>query len=202
MGGILFRSFTGREEPAEEPAPAAPEAPAPAPVAPGPAEARSLPAEAAPAPPPEDPAARAAEEAKRRRRLVEPLRAIAPGAPEDGLYLLAVRIDAGAFRLADPPLTPEGLPSAEHVGTGLPFVLLPGGEYVMGASDEETMRYADVARPARPVKVRPFLLARTECTQSAWARGGGSDGCASAFRSAWPKSGREPDLSFRPAAGE
>ena len=57
-----------------------------------------------------------------------------------------------------------------HEATELEFVLVPGGTFDMSGTDGEP----DEA-PVHTVALTPFLIARTECTQAAWDRVGGSD---------------------------
>jgi len=58
--------------------------------------------------------------------------------------------------------------------TGLEFVLVPGGAFMMGSPDFEVGR-KDNESPQHRVTVKPFLLCRTQCTQKAWDLIGGSD---------------------------
>ena len=65
-----------------------------------------------------------------------------------------------------------------HARTGMEFVLVPGGSFVMGAPPGT----ADVVgaddshtRQHTVTLTRPFLISRTECTEAAWDRVGGSD---------------------------
>lgn len=55
-----------------------------------------------------------------------------------------------------------------HRASGLEFVLVPGGTFLMGSPPEEPGRSEDERQ--HWVTLDPFLLARTECTQGAWAR--------------------------------
>jgi len=55
-----------------------------------------------------------------------------------------------------------------HERTGLEFVLLPGGKFRMGSPTEELDRQDDELQ--HWVTLDPFLIARAECTQRAWAR--------------------------------
>lgn len=55
-----------------------------------------------------------------------------------------------------------------HGRTGLEFVLVPGGRFQMGAPANEANRREDELQ--HWVTLDPFLIARTECTQSAWAK--------------------------------
>ncbi len=54
-----------------------------------------------------------------------------------------------------------------HGMTGLEFALVPGGKFQMGSPVTEVNRKEDELRHA--VTLDPFLIARTECTQGAWA---------------------------------
>jgi formylglycine-generating enzyme required for sulfatase activity len=102
--------------------------------------------------------------------------------PIRGLLLLLLVAGAGCSSGDDPSLESllatgewearEGVapPRFHHLATGLTFVLVPGGEFVMG--DEEGDREE---KPPHRVRVAPFLLAETECTQAAWDRIGGED---------------------------
>jgi formylglycine-generating enzyme required for sulfatase activity len=58
--------------------------------------------------------------------------------------------------------------------TGLEFVLVPAGSFSMGSPGDEPGRDGDERRH-RVTLTRPYLLSRTECTQSAWDRVGGND---------------------------
>lgn len=55
-----------------------------------------------------------------------------------------------------------------HRRTGLEFVLVPGGRFLMGSSPSEEDRDPDETQSE--VTLDPFLIARTECTQAVWAR--------------------------------
>jgi len=77
---------------------------------------------------------------------------------------------------------PESVPSHEpdgsiHVGidTGIVFVLVPGGTFVMGADTEPQSPHYDPAAekneaPAHSVALAPFFIARHEASVSQWAR--------------------------------
>ena len=56
-----------------------------------------------------------------------------------------------------------------HAATGMEFVLVPGGTFVMGSPPEEGHRNA-ANETQHPVTLSPFLMARTEMTQGAWKR--------------------------------
>lgn len=62
----------------------------------------------------------------------------------------------------------------DHAKTGLEFVLIPVGTFRMGSPEDEKHR-SDDERLRRVTLTRPFLIARTECTQAAWDRIGGTD---------------------------
>lgn len=57
----------------------------------------------------------------------------------------------------------------EHQATGLEFVLIPGGTFLMGDREFEH------TRPHAVSVAKPFFLCRTEVTQAAWDRIGGED---------------------------
>lgn len=57
----------------------------------------------------------------------------------------------------------------QHHRTGLEFVLIPGGSFMMGSEE------SSIEKPVHSVSIEPFLLCRTECTQEAWDRIGGYD---------------------------
>lgn len=85
---------------------------------------------------------------------------------------LSVQQEAEAKRLGVPPIL-------EHVLTGIVLVLIPGGEFLMGAPDDDPEGYPR-ERPVRYVAVDTHYLAVTPVTQAQWTR-------------AVP----EPDLPFR-----
>ena len=60
-----------------------------------------------------------------------------------------------------------------HEKTGLEFVLVPGGSFMMGSPSGEKGRDDDEGQ--HHVTVTSFLVCRTECTQAAWDRIGGTD---------------------------
>jgi len=61
-----------------------------------------------------------------------------------------------------------------HARTGLEFVLIPAGTFLMGGAPE--WEYPSVNATRHQVTLsKPFLLGRTECTQRAWDRVGGDD---------------------------
>lgn len=54
-----------------------------------------------------------------------------------------------------------------HRKSGLEFVLVPGGKFQMGSRGNEAQRKEDELQ--HWVTLDPFMIARTECTQGAWA---------------------------------
>jgi len=63
-----------------------------------------------------------------------------------------------------------GLLTTVHERTGLTFVLVPRGSFIMG---DENGR--EIPKPVHRVTVPPFLVCATECTKAAWARGRDED---------------------------
>jgi len=61
-----------------------------------------------------------------------------------------------------------------HEKTGLEFVLISGGSFMMGARPQEKGR-PDYEGPQVSCSVAPFMICRTECTQAAWDRFKGKD---------------------------
>jgi formylglycine-generating enzyme required for sulfatase activity len=59
-----------------------------------------------------------------------------------------------------------------HASSGLEFVLIPGGRFMMGSTEDEPYRHASEG-PRRWVTIEPFLLCKTECTWEAFQRIGG-----------------------------
>jgi serine/threonine protein kinase/formylglycine-generating enzyme required for sulfatase activity len=90
-------------------------------------------------------------------------------------------------------------------GTGIVFVLIPGGEFLMGAQnkDENAPNYDPQAlpeeSPPRRVELAPFFLARHEMTQGQWARlsGLGEEARPSGYNSGerFPIQGRLTDCN-------
>jgi formylglycine-generating enzyme required for sulfatase activity len=61
-----------------------------------------------------------------------------------------------------------------HIRTGLSFVLIPAGTFWRGS---ESATADEDEQPYRMVRLtRPFLIARTPCTQVAWSRGASAAG--------------------------
>ena len=70
----------------------------------------------------------------------------------------------------------EPLPVRDHNGSlairpglGIVLVLLPGGEFAMGARADDPHAHPH-ERPVHPVRLRPFLLAKHETTIAQWFR--------------------------------
>lgn len=61
------------------------------------------------------------------------------------------------------------MPLFEHVQTGLSFSLIPGGTFQMGGPEVEGGS-EPIEQAKHEVRVPPFLLAQTPCTQEAWCR--------------------------------
>jgi formylglycine-generating enzyme required for sulfatase activity len=88
-------------------------------------------------------------------RAVRPSTALFPQA-------LSPQQEAEAKRLGVPPLL-------EHVVSGIVLALVPGGQVLIGASDDDPDAYAR-ERPARMVNVDTCYLAVTPVTQAQWVR--------------------------------
>ncbi len=82
-----------------------------------------------------------------------------PGEFADMSFLEAQRFNGGGKS--------HCLSTWRHEPTGLEFVLVPGGSFMMGSAEAE-LGDADEAHHA--LTLDPFLVARTECTQRAWTR--------------------------------
>jgi formylglycine-generating enzyme required for sulfatase activity len=66
-----------------------------------------------------------------------------------------------------------GVPAMiDHVASGIVFILIPGGEYLMGGRADDPESYPR-EKPARAVNVDAFYLAISPVTQSQWTLGGG-----------------------------
>ena len=61
----------------------------------------------------------------------------------------------------------QGYDEYTHDASGIRFVHLPGGEFEMGSPDTEVGRLSDEAK--HTVKLSPFLIAKYEVTQAAYA---------------------------------
>jgi formylglycine-generating enzyme required for sulfatase activity len=96
-------------------------------------------------------------------------------------------VEGGGWR--DAAWNEHGTLKAIHEETGLAFVLIPAGSFLMGSPEEEKGRGSEEG-PVHSVTMHPFLLCRTECTQSAWGRGG-------ALSEAWFEGADRPEDSLR-----
>jgi formylglycine-generating enzyme required for sulfatase activity len=68
----------------------------------------------------------------------------------------------------------QGYPEYRHLATGLSFVLLPGGTFLMGSPEDEPGRQSDEG-PVHEVELSPFLIAKYEVTREVWERVMGSN---------------------------
>jgi formylglycine-generating enzyme required for sulfatase activity len=57
----------------------------------------------------------------------------------------------------------------KHEQTGLTFILIPGGGYLMGSPDDCSEASED-EKPQHYVEVEPYLLCQTPLTQEAWTK--------------------------------
>lgn len=57
--------------------------------------------------------------------------------------------------------------AVRHAATGLPLILVPGGEFMMGASDEDTPAYGPET-PAHRVTVAPFYIGAAPVPAAVW----------------------------------
>ena len=64
---------------------------------------------------------------------------------------------------------PQGYAEYRHTRTGLVFVLLPDATFDMGSPSDEEGRFPTEG-PVHEVRVKSFLLCKTEVTQAAWTR--------------------------------
>jgi serine/threonine protein kinase/formylglycine-generating enzyme required for sulfatase activity len=94
--------------------------------------------------------------------------------PASGLWEFA-HVRSGAIAQRDPGTRQLQITES----TGLVFVLLPGGAFLMGgqSEDRDQPNYDEWARgdegPPNPVELEPFFLARFEMTQGQWMKLGG-----------------------------
>ena len=80
-----------------------------------------------------------------------------------------------------------------HNRTGLEFALVPGGRFRMGSPTSEAGRGEDEHQ--NWVTLDPFLIARTECTQGAWAelaKAAGLEGHSFEGAARLPRAGMSP----------
>jgi len=61
----------------------------------------------------------------------------------------------------------QGYPEYRHRQTGIVFVSLPGGTFLMGSPEDEKYRDKD-DEPLHAVRLSPFLIAKYEVTQGQW----------------------------------
>jgi len=93
---------------------------------------------------------------------------------EETLTRFRLLLEDPGWSLADPPQNPQGMLEAVHEKTGLVFVLIPAGSYLMGAPKDEDKWSG--GEDLHPVAIRDsFLLCATECTQAGYDRIGGND---------------------------
>ncbi len=64
----------------------------------------------------------------------------------------------------------QGYPEYKHKKTGLVFVSLPGGKFMMGSEADEVGRYEGDESPVHEVEVSPFLIAKYEVSQEVWEK--------------------------------
>ncbi len=83
----------------------------------------------------------------------------------------AFRVRSSSLVLDDGEKLPRVI---EHVGTGLVFVYVRGGRFLLGSEPGEEGRYEDEG-PARWVRMSGFYLSGTEVTYAAWRAGGGRE---------------------------
>lgn len=107
-------------------------------------------------------------------------------APQAGLVPLGIEEPSGLWMFLDLAThrSSAPLPSRDpatgrlrtDADTGIVFVLLPGGEFRMGAHrgepglEQNDPRAEDDELPPHLVRIEPFLLARTELTEAQWLR--------------------------------
>jgi len=87
---------------------------------------------------------------------------------EDTLARFRLLLEDGGWSHADPPRNAQGMLEAVHAKTGLTFVLVPAGSFMMGAERR-------LERPVHRVRLGCFLLCETECTQRVWVSAGGEN---------------------------
>ena len=63
----------------------------------------------------------------------------------------------------------QGLPEYRHRNTGIEFVSLPGGTFLMGSPGTEARRM-ETEGPAHEVRLSAFLIAKYEVTQELWQK--------------------------------
>jgi formylglycine-generating enzyme required for sulfatase activity len=80
-------------------------------------------------------------------------------------------VEGGGWR--DTAWNEQGTLEAVHEKTGLAFVLIPAGSFLMGSPEDEADRLDREKR--HRVTVPAFLPCKTECSQKAWDAVGGED---------------------------
>lgn len=68
----------------------------------------------------------------------------------------------------------QGCPEFRHRSTGIVFVRVPGGRFLMGSPESEAEREDDEG-PVHEVERSPFLIAKCEVSQAEWERVLGSN---------------------------
>lgn len=68
----------------------------------------------------------------------------------------------------------QGYPEYTHDQTGVVFVFLPGGNFLMGSPNDESY-HEDAEGPLHWVALSPFLVAKYETTQAQWRQVMGSN---------------------------
>ena len=100
--------------------------------------------------------------------------------PKEGLWPIGINPATGLFECeheatraaGEPPLSGSRADGVVDVraGSGVVLTLLPGGITVIGSDGDER-----AARPAHPVRLSPFFIARHELTVAQWRRIAGAD---------------------------
>jgi formylglycine-generating enzyme required for sulfatase activity len=85
---------------------------------------------------------------------------------DDTLARFSRLVESDGWR--DAAWNAQGTLEATHERTGLAFVLIPAGSFMMGSDCGHAFE-----KPIHEVRVPAFLICRTECTQRAWFRIGG-----------------------------
>ena len=98
------------------------------------------------------------------------------------LVLLALAVSLGWrdlvfwYRFERLSVNAQGLPEYRHRKTGIVFVRLPGGTFLMGAQKEDPKKTnfnpdaQDVEGPVHEVTLSPFLIGKYEVTQRQWKK--------------------------------
>lgn len=80
-----------------------------------------------------------------------------------------LKLTERGFELLSEKSSTLSLPEYKHLGTGLRFVLIPPGDFIIGS--EDAFADTDESPAHKVVLTRYFLMARTPCTQLAWRLG-------------------------------